>query len=198
MIPPKVKNKIKTIEYFSKGKRSIVYTGIYKNKKVAIKIEKPETKAKNRIKNEALFLKKINKYNIGPRILFSGEKYIVYEFVKGKPISEWIKNKKEVTKAIKNILLKCRTLDKLKINKKEFTHPEKHILIDKEPKLIDFERCYITKSPKNVTQFCQFLMYRLNKELKINKKKLKEDLKNYKKEQTEKNFKRILEVLNIS
>ena len=36
--------------------------------------------------------------------------------------------------------------------------PMNTFLIDKKPVLIDFERAYYTKKPKNLTQFCQFLM----------------------------------------
>ncbi|RMF54400.1 hypothetical protein D6745_05420, partial [Candidatus Woesearchaeota archaeon] len=35
----------------------------------------------------------------------------------------------------------------------------KHIIVEKgKPVMIDFERCHYTKKPKNVTQFCQFLI----------------------------------------
>jgi len=57
--------------------------------------------------------------------------------------------------------------------------------------MIDFERCYYTEKPKNVTQFCQFLLL-------INKIKPEaiEILKKYKKDESEENFKRILKAIN--
>jgi len=36
-------------------------------------------------------------------------------------------------------------------------HPWKHIIIGKKVVLIDFERMHVTKDPKNVSQFCQFV-----------------------------------------
>ena len=90
---------------------------------------------------------------------------------------------------LKQILKQCYELDKLKINKKELTNPYKHILIkNKKSKMIDFERCYETDNPKNVTQFCEYLM---RKKI-INRKNLTPLLKNYKKNKTKKNFEKIL------
>jgi putative serine/threonine protein kinase len=152
------KKGLKKIKFFAKGKRSFVCTAYYKNKKVAIKIER---NVKGRIKNEVKFLKILNKYEIGPKLIFSGENYFVYKFVEGLPFIEWMKDKskKMILDVVEKVMFKCRTLDKLGINKKEFHHPVKHILVkNKKLKMIDFERCYYTKKPKNLTQFCQFLI----------------------------------------
>jgi predicted Ser/Thr protein kinase len=37
------------------------------------------------------------------------------------------------------------------------SHPQKHIIIDKSPVLIDFERARYTETPKNITQFCDYI-----------------------------------------
>jgi len=200
VIPKNLKHKLSNIEYFSKGKRSLIYIASYRNKKVAIKIKNPDSSAKKRIQNEIKILRKLNKYGIGPKLLLFNENYMVYEFIDGPFLVNWVKNKskKEVRKIVGQILIKCRKLDKLKINKREFNHPIKHIIISKEAKLIDFERCYSTKKPKNVTQFCQFLMSNQLPNLKVNKKELITLLKRYKEKQTETNFKLILsKILHI-
>ena len=197
MIPQQLRQKLKSVQYFSKGKRSLVYTAIYKNKKVAVKIKHPKSTAKGRIQHEAKILKRINKDKIGPNILEASKNYILYEFIDGPFFVDWVKSQKEkeVKKAIKKILTKCRRLDKLNINKKEFNHPIKHIIMsrEKEPMFIDFERCHPSKKPKNLTQFCQFLMSKqFLKYIKLNKKKLIPLLRKYKNDQTETNFKLIL------
>ena len=74
-------------------------------------------------------------------------------------------------------------------------HPVKHIIIDKSPVMIDFERCYYTKHPKNITQFCQFLM---NTNKTLNKKLLINALKIYKSKQNKNNFNQIKKILNSS
>jgi predicted Ser/Thr protein kinase len=149
---------IEDVKYLAEGKRGIVYTGIYKKQKVAIKTKKPESLAKNRLKNEAKFLKILNKHKIGPKLLKSGKDYIIYKFIEGILLPEFLgkeENKKKKKETIIKILKQARTLDKLKINKLEFTRPTKHIFIkNSRITIIDFERSYYTDKPKNVTQFC--------------------------------------------
>ncbi len=182
--------EIKNKEYLAKGKRSIVYTGYYKNKKVAIKTKNPKSKAVGKLENEAQFLKILNKHNIGPKLMSHNNRHLIYEFVDGTLLPDYIKKSKNPKRALKNVLNQCRTLDKLKINKLEFTRPIKHIFIkNNKATIIDFERCYITDNPKNVTQFCQYLM----KE-NLMKKDIQK-LKEYKKNQTDKNFKEILKLI---
>ena len=188
--------KIEKVKFFDKGKRSLVYIGNYKNKQVIIKIKNPKSQAKERISNEAKYLKLLNKYKIGPKLISSGKNFLIYEFIQGKPYIESIKTKQRINLTLQ-ILEKCRILDKLKINKLEFIRPIKHFFVkDKKVKMIDFERCYKTKNPKNVTQFCNFLLH--NKLFKINKKELIDLLKEYKEKQTDKKFKKIREIIKLS
>lgn len=194
---------IKQREYFAKGKRSIVYKVIFHGKEAIQKVMK-KTAPKGIIKNEAKWLRKLEKYKICPKLYQEGKGYIICELIKGKRIIDWIKehNKKEIKTAIKKILNQCRTLDKLKVNKKELQRPVKHIIIGRTAKMIDFERCKETDYPKNVTQFCQFLtssnMAALlgEKGIIIDKQGLIPLLKKYKKEQTEANFRKISDYLS--
>ncbi len=206
----KLTNKgIKNIEYFAKGKRGFVYTGIYRKKKVAIKIKNPKSKAINRIKNEVKWLKIINKYNIGPKFLFFVDNKLIYEFVEGDFIIDYIKNndKKNIIKIIKNIFYQMYKLDNLGINKEEMHRPLKHIIINKKnypisetakAVLIDFERTHKAKKPHNVTQFGVFIISNyLNKILKnkniiLNKNNVINKLKNYKDNYNKKNFDKLM------
>jgi len=193
MIPILLKLRLKNIEYFSKGKRGIIYKAIYKGKKVSIKTKLPSSNAEGRIKNEGNFLKILNKYDIGPKVIKNGKNYLMYEYVEGEFLPDFLEketNKKKKKKIITKVMKQARVLDKLKINKLEFTRPVKHVFIKNEKiTMIDFEKCYFTDSPKNVTQFCQFLINR-----KLMKKNIKL-LKKYKEKQTEKNFKEILRTI---
>ena len=192
------------IKKFARGHRGLLYKANLKKKEVVIKIKKPESKAKGRIANETKWIKILNKHKIGPKLLFSGKGYFAYEFVKGNFILDFIEknNKKDVIKTIKNIFNQLYIMDKLKVDKEEMHHPLKHVIIDKKPVLIDFERCRITKKPKNVTQFCQFLMsgsteiLLKQKSIKLNKDKIINLAKIYKKEQTKENLNKILSILN--
>ena len=198
------KKGLKNIKKFARGHRGLLYKANLKKKKIVIKTKKPESEARGRIANETKWIKILNKHKIGPKLLFSGRGYFAYEFVKGNFILDFIEknNKEDIIKIIKNVFNQLYTMDKLKVDKEEMHHPLKHIITDKKPVLIDFERCKITEKPKNVTQFCQFLMsggtglLLKQKNIKLNKNKIIKLAKTYKKEQTKENLNNILNTLN--
>jgi predicted Ser/Thr protein kinase len=80
-------------------------------------------------------------------------------------------------------------------------HPVKHIIVNPKlkPVMIDFERCHIVDIAKNVTQFVDFLMrfnLLLSKyDILVDKDKIIGLLKNYKKDQTKENLRKILDEL---
>ena len=135
---------------------------------IAVKVKKKESKAADAIASEVLWLKTLNERAIGPRMLFSGEDYVAYEFAEGEYIEEWLPkaSKEDLQKVLQVVFQQCYVMDKLQVNKEEMHHPLKHIIIDRffQPVLIDFERCKITDKPKNVTQLMEFIC-RLKKEL---------------------------------
>ena len=184
------------MNFLTKGKRGI----IYKRGNTIIKVKNPESKAKYRIQNEAKYLKLLNKYNIGPRFISYSKGRLKMEFVKGDFIIGYIKknNKKDIIKILRDVLKQCFVMDKLRINKLEMHHPLKHIIVGKNPILIDFERCYKTDNPKNAPQFIQFIISKnlnevlLKKKIKINRKKMIGLAIRYKGKINEENFNNIL------
>ena len=181
------KKNITNIAYFASGKRGLVYTGEFHKRKVAIKVKNPKSEAKESIKNESKVLKTLNKHKIGPRFVAKGRNYLIYDFVEGEYIKDWLpkNNKASIQKVFKEILKQCHILDKLKINKEEMHHPLKHVIIDKKVVMIDFERTHKSKSPKNTTQFLQFIRTNAGmlsrRGFNITKEKILELSQNYKK-----------------
>lgn len=191
-------------EYLSKGKRSKVYTSTFKKIKVAIKVYKKSRDLKNLSKKEAKNLIFLNKHNIGPRLLYYDNKKIIYQFIEGQKILDYLKSSKksDIKNTIKKIFDICFRLDRLNINKKEMSHPLKHILIDKDKvSFIDFERASYAKKPKNTSQFYDFLLSKTTKQiLKKKNIKINKDLKfikEYKLAQNSQNYKKLLENLFI-
>jgi len=184
------------MKLFARGKRGI----IYKQGNIIIKVKNPESKAVARIENEAEYLKLLNKKKIGPKFISFKNNKLKYRFIKGDYIIDFLKknNKKKIIEVLKNVSNQCFIMDKLKINKLEMHHPVKHILIDKKPVLIDFERCYKTNNSKNVTQFIQFIISNnlkkilLKKKIIINRKKMIKLAKEYKKNMNKENFNKLL------
>ena len=190
--------KISSIRYFAKGHRGFLFAGKYKNKKVAIKAKNPKSEAFGRIENEVSWLKRLNKHKIGPKLLFSGDGYFIYEFIDGDFIINYIRksSKMKVKKIIKNIFSQLFALDALKVDKEEMHHPVKHIIVAKsKPFLIDFERCHYSQNPKNVTQFCQFLMgmqpLLKTKGIFVKKQQIMQLAKVYKRNPSKLNFRKI-------
>ncbi|MBI2148079.1 hypothetical protein HYU23_00205 [Candidatus Woesearchaeota archaeon] len=145
-------------QIFAKGKRGLIYTFKKNNKLYAVKIKNPESKAENRIQNEINFLKILNKYKIGPKIIEFNEGYFYYEFIEGKTLKEFLKVNKNPEKIFGEIIRQCKILDNLKINKEEMHKPLKNIIIkNNKVIMLDFERCHFTARPKNFNQFKQFL-----------------------------------------
>ncbi|MBI4140408.1 methyltransferase [Candidatus Woesearchaeota archaeon] len=150
---------VKNLKFLGKGKRKIVYTGVYKNKKVAVKALLAGKKATS-VELESFFLKKLNKHKIGPKLLFSRTNFLIAEFVDGTFLKDFFQkaSKQQLKWVLNEIFKQCFVMDKLRINKDEMHHPWKHVLIKgRKVTMIDFERCRHTMQPKNVTQFCQFV-----------------------------------------
>ncbi|MEK6904120.1 MAG: hypothetical protein AABW87_00840 [Nanoarchaeota archaeon] len=183
------------MKYLTRGKRGIIYLSKINGRDVAIKVRRPGSFALNTLEKEARWLRKLNKHNVGPKLIsFDGEKLIM-EYVKGKNFVDYFYEKNDKKIAL-DVLKQCYKLDKLKINKYEMHNPVKHIIVRKnKPILIDFERCRFDSKPKNVTQFCQFLV-KLGVRVDINR--LIEAMKEYKKSYTKKSFDDICRlILNV-
>jgi predicted Ser/Thr protein kinase len=188
----------------ARGHRGIVYLCNYKGKKAVRKEEKEGSSAINRIQNEVFWLKRLNKYKIGPKFYFSRENYFICKFIEGERIIDFLKYSKKPNKIILNILKQCRVMDKLNVDKKEMRNPYKHIIVKNDKAvLIDFERAKYSLKPQNVTAFFAFLTSNKindilkNKKIKIEKEKLTDLLKKYKKDYSEKNFTQLIKMIKI-
>ncbi|MFH1064750.1 MAG: HemK2/MTQ2 family protein methyltransferase [Candidatus Woesearchaeota archaeon] len=201
------KKGVKGLSTFSRGHRGIIYTGKFKGKKIAIKVQRTDIDAKETVNNEVVQLKVLNKKGIGPKVLFSGKDYFAYTFVEGDFIFDYI-DRKDVKKAdvlgvLTDVFEQMYLLDHLKLNKEEMHHPVKHIIVGKKnkPVLLDFERCRPRPKVHNVTQFCQFVMsgrilpHLKRHNLKISMLDMMKYSKEYSKRRTRGNFEKILGLL---
>ena len=197
------KKGVKDVQHLAHGKRGVVYTGKYRNKKIAIKTKREESEAIGRIQNEVKCLKLLNRYKIGPKLVMHNKNWLAYMFVSGEFIRDWIPKAKktETRRVFRSVFDKCFKMDQLGVNKEEMHHPLKHIIIGKSVKMIDFERARKTKDPKNVSQFCQFVMSLKSvlekKSMKVDKKKIIQLAKEYKKNFDKTSFNAILKELSL-
>ena len=195
------KNGISGIKKFMKGHRGIIYTGIHNRRKVAVKVQRKDIGVEGTVDREANVLKKLNRKGIGPKVILTAPDIIIYEFVKGDFIEKFIEKspKYKIKEVLLDVFRQCFVLDKLKLNKEEMHNPYKHIIVDIHPVMVDFERCKPTIDPKNVTQFCQYIMLLKpmleKKGFKIDRERLMNLAREYKKRMTERNFQEILGIL---
>jgi HemK-related putative methylase len=155
------KKGMKRIRYFSRGKRGIISVALYRGRTVAIKTKRPESVAERRVENEARWLRILNKKGIGPQLLFAEPDVLAYYFVEGEFLPDFIEHhaKKSIISVLTTILNQCFMLDQLGVQKEEMHRPYKHIIVGRNNTvtMLDFERCYRTSKPHNVTQFVEFI-----------------------------------------
>jgi len=200
----------KNKKFLAKGKRGFIYFSELRGEKFAIKTTNESSDALGTILKEAQNNKTLNKIGVGPKFYYYDEKrdFVIREFIEGERIFDWIELNKlgvgfrqNFWKIIDSILIQCRKMDGLGFNKYEMTNPHKDILITKDLRvfIIDFERCRFTNRPKNITQFCQFLVKGtmqqvLSKfDIYLDRESLLLLAENYKQEMNEENFVKLKE-----
>jgi len=158
------KKGITNIAALAKGHRGLIYVGKMAGKKVTIKVQREDIDATETVNNEVKQLSFLNKKGIGPKLLFSGNNYFVYEFVEGDFMQDYftlpLTKRDDVVRVLKDVFEQMYLLDSLGLNKEEMHHPVKHIVVNKKgkPVLLDFERCHSRGKTHNVTQFAQFVV----------------------------------------
>jgi len=188
---------LRILRLLRRGKRGVVYRGVYRGKSCAVKMQRPGSEAMGRISNEGLWLARVNAKGIGPQLYVADEKKVVMELIAGDSLDVFLKECKDVKlkkKVLLDLLRQCYELDKLKVNKQEMHRATKNVIVrkkDKKPVLIDFERCKVVVDLKNVSQFCTFLLK--TKVFAVDTKKLTLLIQAYKKTPTERSFKKILQ-----
>ncbi len=142
----------------SEGWRGRVYRGVWKGKEVAVKVAKTPV-VSGAIKKEAYILSLLKGLKSFPQLLYSGEDFLVYEFIEGTPLRQVKMDRREERRVLREILRCAYLLDEKGISKDEFSYLDKNVLIGRQGEvyLIDFERGRITTRPTNVNQFMQLL-----------------------------------------
>lgn len=190
------KKGVCNIKFFARGHRGLVFTGKYRDKKVAVKIKRPESAARDTIIREAKMLQYVNKHGIGPKYLFHASNFLVYEFAEGKYLKDLL-HAASIKIICKRIFEQCFQLDLLHIAKEEMTRPYKHAIIKgSKVTLIDFERARKAEYVhKNVTQFCEFVCNHFDKR---NKKKWISLARNYSNNPSKQQLQRMLRQINAN
>lgn len=196
------------VSVLGKGCVGIVVAAYTHSEKVAVKIRRVDADRAG-MQCEAQMLKKANIAGVGPCLLDVTENFLVMEFIGGRLLPQWVEELKGRGKRVKicwmlrAILEQCWALDEIGMDHGQLRKAPKHIIIDEEdnPHIVDFETASITRRVSNVTSICNYLFIgsqiarKISRELgEINRSRLINTLRNYKKQRTRENFEKILDV----
>jgi putative serine/threonine protein kinase len=160
--------------------------------------------------DETALLKTANKVKVGPQFIANSKNFIVMQYLDGKKIYDWInslegKNSAAKIKAvIRKVLQDCYRLDRLGLDHGELSNITKHVIVGKSTTIIDFESSSLERKVSNVTSATQAMLIGSGIAKTVRqtynaptKKSIIKVLREYKKNQTQKNFERVLEVLRL-
>lgn len=194
-----------------KGCESLVVKVSVAQKPYALKIRRTDA-GKPSLEREAELTKIVNKFGVGVKVYGSTRNFLLLEFVDGVYLKDWVKSlsfndKFRFVKVVKAVFLQCRVLDKVGVDHGELSRAFKHILVDRldKPYIIDFGKASVNRKTSNVTSLCQYLFIKegvresfLELVGKVDKGKLIELLREYKKNPRDLEFSRILEFLGLN
>jgi len=189
-----------------KGCVGIVVAAHTDAQKIALKIRRTDADRKG-MQHEAEMLKKANTTGVGPQLLSASDNFLLMQFIGGNLLPEWVQKprgrgtKKRIRQVLREILEQCWRLDYNGLDHGELSRAPKHILIGRgdKPVIVDFETASLSRRTSNVTSICQYLFIgsQLAKTIqkrrfRVDKERLLQALRTYKREQTRENFNKIL------
>jgi putative serine/threonine protein kinase len=197
------------VPVLGKGCVGIVVVAYTNSGRAALKIRRVDADRKG-MSHEGEMLKTANSIGVGPKLLETSENFLLMELIEGTHFPEWLKSleKREsqsrVRLVLKDVLEQCHRLDTAGVDHGELSNAPKHILVDAndQPFLVDFETASINRRVSNVTSVCQYLFLgsqvaaQVKEKLgEVDEKQLIQKLRAYKRERTEENFEKLLEIL---
>lgn len=200
---------LNNLPVLGKGYVGVVVLSKRGKTQVALKIRRIDS-SRSEMLGEATLLRTANKVNVGPRIIDSSKNFIVMEYVEGTRIIDWVKGLKgrgsaeNFRKVVRKILEDCHNLDRIGLDHGELSYIHKHVIVGKQPCIIDFESASLNRKTSNVTSAAQSIFIgsgistAVKKIVKIpNTKRMISSLKKYKHEQSRENFDQVLRVLGL-
>jgi len=175
---------------------------------VALKVRRIDSDRKS-MHREAKMLILANEAGVGPILYGYSSDFIAMEKITGLYLGEWINDfrgdPEELRSVIRALLEKSRKLDHIGMDHGELTKVKRHFIVTEAgPRIIDFESASTERRMQNVTATAQsvFLNKGFASQLGLylslpDPKALVNSLSTYKQDQTDCNFKKVLEVCNL-
>lgn len=153
--------EINGVHVIAKGTTGVVVKGVRKHQKVAIKIRRVDANRQSLL-GEATKLRLANAAGIGPRLLAVSRNFLVWSFVEGIELEEWIlqAETRDVRKVVSELFRQAIILDSLGLVHQELSRVGNHVLVTPElqPVIFDFETASLSSSRSNLTQLVNALL----------------------------------------
>lgn len=161
------KLSINGCKILGKGTNAVIIKVKYENSVYVLKVLRLDASRRS-LYNEAEILKRLEAYNIAPKIIKFSSWFILEEYIEGVPIADYLnsdiylKDVKSFKRVIYDLLNKCRLLDSLGIDHGELGKKGKHVIIqpNNTVKIIDFESASTTRKPRNLSTIIQYIFYK--------------------------------------
>ena len=200
------KAKAFTLPVLGKGYVGIVAVAHVGCERLALKMQRVDSDRES-LDHEAELLVLANGVNVGAKFVGATKRFLLMQLVDGDLIEVWLENHKDAAltrKLLLDILEQCWRMDEIGLDHGELSKAPKHLLVDgsDKPFIVDFETASTRRNSSNVTSVCQFLFQGNSNVCKavaevigeMDRTKMVEALKLYKKNRNRVNFQGILEV----
>jgi putative serine/threonine protein kinase len=201
--------EISGLKVLGKGCVSIVVVAKTSQGNMALKIRRLDANRES-MEREADLLTKANSVSVGPLLHSYSQDFILMELIHGTNLVDWVKKLKGKgsTSALRRVYLsvlqKCWRLDRLRLDHGELSNLRKHVLVNSEAEILDFESASTERDIKNVTSAAQYLFIggpvvtKTNKMLRsCGRDKLIEAMRIYKNSRSREAFEELLRVLKL-
>jgi len=193
------------------GTVGIVVRAMAQGKMCALKIRRTDANRPN-MEAEVRIASFANRVGVGPEIYSHSRDMVLMKLLESQEIAEWLKGlsgrgmRDEVRVVVHSLLNQCRKLDIMGIDHGQLSNLRKHAVIaEGRPWLIDFESAGTSRKPRNVTTAAQYLFVgggiapAMRRALGLRETDtLKRLLGDYKKDQSDFTYSKILEHLELA
>jgi len=202
------RHRIQGYPLLGKGHAGVVLKALKGGEEVALKIRRTDSDRES-MHREAEMLTLANKVGVGPMMHGFSEDFIAMEKITGPYLGEWMKDFKGDLEELRHVLLalleKSRKLDRAGVDHGELTRVKRHFIVTGEgPKIIDFESASTERRMQNVTATAQSIYLNRGFSSKLapyltlpDSDVLIDALSKYKQNQTDENFRKILETCTL-
>ena len=202
------RHSIQGRQVLGKGHVGVVLRAMRGGEEVALKVRRTDSD-RDSMRKEAKMLVLANKAGVGPLLHGFSKDFIAMEKITGPYLGDWMNGFRgdpdELRNVIGALLEKSRKLDRVGVDHGELTRVKRHFIVTEAgPRIIDFESASTERRMQNVTATAQsvFLNKGFASQLGLylslpDPKALVNSLSTYKQDQTDCNFKKVLEVCNL-